>query len=64
MRLAGFRAPAAGHCGSEQATVYLLQLALGRNVTLVSDPLQGPLDDIGHSLFYIVRDDGLDAVEK
>ena len=61
VRLAGIRAPAAGHCGSEQATAYLQQLARGRNVTLVSDPLQGPLDDMGHSLFYIVREDGLDA---
>jgi endonuclease YncB( thermonuclease family) len=61
VRLIGIDTPERGECGTDQATAYMEQLALGRNVTLVSDPTQGATDRFGRSLFYIDRDDGLDV---
>jgi endonuclease YncB( thermonuclease family) len=43
VRLIGIDTPERGECGTDQATAYMEQLALGRNVTLVSDPTQDAL---------------------
>jgi hypothetical protein len=45
-------------------TAYMEQLALGRAVTLVSDPTQDAVDQFGRSLFYVDRDDGLDVGQE
>jgi endonuclease YncB( thermonuclease family) len=64
VRLIGIDAPEIEECGTDQATTYLEQLVLGRNVTLVSDPTQGAIDDFGRSLFYVDRDDALDVGQE
>jgi endonuclease YncB( thermonuclease family) len=61
VRLIGIDAPARSDCAGEQAAAHLEQLALGRNGTLVTDPARGAVDQSGHSLFYLDRDDGLDV---
>ena len=61
VRLIGIDTPERGGCGTDQGTAYMEQLALGRNVTLVSDPTQDAIDSFGRSLFYVDRDDGLDV---
>ena len=61
VRLIGIDTPEVGACGADRATAALEQLVLGRAVTLVSDPTQGAQDRFGRSLFYVDRDDGLDA---
>lgn len=61
VRLIGIDTPEVGACGADRATAALEQLVLGRAVTLVGDPTQGALDRFGRSLFYVDRDDGLDA---
>jgi endonuclease YncB( thermonuclease family) len=61
VRLIGVDAPDPGDCGAASAREHLEQLVLGRSVTLVSDPARGGMDDFGRSLFYVDRDDGLDA---
>jgi endonuclease YncB( thermonuclease family) len=40
VRLIGIDTPERGECGTDQATAYMEQLAVGRHVTLVSDPTQ------------------------
>jgi micrococcal nuclease len=61
VRLIGIDTPERGECGTDQATAYMEQLALERNVTLVSDPTRDTIDSFGRSVFYIDRDDGLDV---
>ena len=61
VRLIGIDTPEVGACGADRASAALEQLVLGRAVTLVSDPTQGAQDRFGRSLFYVDRDDGLDA---
>jgi endonuclease YncB( thermonuclease family) len=61
VRLVGIDTPEVGACGSDRATAALERIVLGRAVTLVSDPTQGAQDQFGRSLFYVDRDDGLDA---
>jgi endonuclease YncB( thermonuclease family) len=61
VRLIGIDAPDPGDCGAASASAYLEQLVLGRAVTLVTDPSAGTVDDSGHSLYYVDRDDALDA---
>jgi endonuclease YncB( thermonuclease family) len=61
VRLIGIDTPEAGDCGADRATAALEQLVLGRAVSLVSDPTQAAQDQFGRSLFYVDRDDGLDA---
>jgi endonuclease YncB( thermonuclease family) len=61
VRLIGVDAPDPGDCGLSSARDFLEQLILQRAVTLVTDPTQGTVDGSGHSLFYVDRDDGLDA---
>jgi micrococcal nuclease len=61
VRLIGIDTPEVGACGADRATAALEQLVLGRAVTLVPDPTQGAQDRFGRSLFYVDRDDGLDA---
>jgi endonuclease YncB( thermonuclease family) len=61
LQVIGIDAPESGDCGADQATGYLKQLALGRQVTLVSDPsLKGFESPGARSLFYVDRDDGRD----
>jgi endonuclease YncB( thermonuclease family) len=61
VQLIGIDAPEPGDCGGEDATVYLEQLALGRNVTLVNDPSLEDFESPGaRPLFYVDRDDGRD----
>jgi hypothetical protein len=64
VRLIGIDTPERGECGTAQATGYMEQLVLERNVTLVSDPTQDALDSFGRSVFCIDRDDGLDLGEE
>jgi endonuclease YncB( thermonuclease family) len=55
----GIDAPEPGECGGDEATEYLKELALGRNVTLVSDPTLEEFGSPGaRPLFYVDRDDG------
>jgi endonuclease YncB( thermonuclease family) len=61
VRLIGIDAPEAGDCGADAARAVLSQLVLGRSVSLVSDPTQPAQDSFGRSLFYVDRDDGVDA---
>jgi endonuclease YncB( thermonuclease family) len=61
VRLIGIDTPEAGACGADRATAALEQLVLGRAIALVGDPTQGGQDRFGRSLFYVDRDDGLDA---
>jgi endonuclease YncB( thermonuclease family) len=61
VRLIGIDTPEVGDCGADPATAALERLVLGRAVTLVGDPTQGAQDRFGRSLFYVDRDDGLDA---
>jgi endonuclease YncB( thermonuclease family) len=61
VRLIGIDTPELGACGADRATAALEQLVLGRAVTLVPDPTQGAQDRFGRALFYVDRDDGLDA---
>jgi endonuclease YncB( thermonuclease family) len=61
VRLIGIDTPEVGACGADRASAALEQLVLGRAVTLVGDPTQGAQDRFGRSLFYVDRDDGLDA---
>jgi micrococcal nuclease len=51
-------------CGGEQATEAMRELAEGQQVTLVSDPTQGAVDQFGRSLFYVDRTDGVDVGEE
>jgi micrococcal nuclease len=64
VRLIGIDTPDRGECGTDQATAHMEQLALGRNVTLVSDPSQDAVDRFGRSLYYVDRDDGLDLGQE
>ena len=64
VRLIGIDAPETGDCARDQATGYMEQLILGRNVTLVSDPTQDAVDQFGRSLFYVDRDDALDVGQE
>jgi endonuclease YncB( thermonuclease family) len=61
VRLIGIDTPEAGECGADSARIALTQLVHGRAVTLVSDPTQPAQDSFGRSLFYVDRDDGMDA---
>jgi endonuclease YncB( thermonuclease family) len=61
VRLIGVDAPAPRDCGGDTAAELLERLFLDRAVTLVADPFQTGLDAAGRSLFYVDRDDGLDA---
>jgi Staphylococcal nuclease homologue len=61
VRVIGIKTPPRSRCGTDQATAYLEQLALRRNVTLVSDPTQGERDSNGLWLYYVDRNDGLDV---
>jgi endonuclease YncB( thermonuclease family) len=58
--LIGIDAPSPGDCGADDATGYLKQLALRRNVTLVSDPTLEEFESPGARPFYVDRDDGRD----
>ena len=64
VQLIGIDTPELDECGGVEATDYLKQLALGRNVTLVDDPTQPSVDQSGRSLFYVDRDDGLDVGQE
>jgi micrococcal nuclease len=44
VRLIGIDTPERGECGTDPAAAHIEQLALGRNVTLVSDPSQDAVD--------------------
>jgi endonuclease YncB( thermonuclease family) len=62
VQLIGIDAPEPGDCGGDEATGHLEQLALGRKVTLVSDPTLEQFQSPGaRRLFYVDRDDGLDV---
>jgi endonuclease YncB( thermonuclease family) len=62
VQLIGIDAPEPGDCGGGEATGHLRQLALGRNVTLVSDPMLSQFESPeSRPLFYVDRDDGLDV---
>jgi endonuclease YncB( thermonuclease family) len=61
VRLIGIDTPEVGDCGADRAAAALGQLVAGRAVTLVSDPTQPAQDEFGRSLFYVDRDDGVDA---
>jgi endonuclease YncB( thermonuclease family) len=61
VRLIGIDTPETGDCGADRATAALEQLVLGHAVSLVSDPTQPARDRFGRSLFYVDRDDGVDA---
>jgi endonuclease YncB( thermonuclease family) len=62
VQLIGIDAPEPDDCGGDEATGHLRQLALGRNVTLVSDPTLEQFESPGNRpLFYVDRDDGLDV---
>ena len=64
VQLIGIDTPELDECGGDEATDYMKRLALGRNVTLVSDPTQPNVDRSGRSLFYVDRADGLDVGEQ
>jgi hypothetical protein len=64
VQLIGIDTPELDECGGVEATDYLKQLALGRNVTLVDDSTQPSVDQSGRSLFYLDRDDGLDVGQE
>jgi endonuclease YncB( thermonuclease family) len=64
VRVIGIDTPGRGECGTDEATSYMEQLALGRNVNLVSDPTQDAVDRFGRSLYYVDRDDGLDVGQE
>jgi endonuclease YncB( thermonuclease family) len=62
VQLIGIDTAAAGDCGGGETTEHLRQLALGRNVTLVSDPTLEQFESPGaRPLFYVDRDDGRDV---
>jgi endonuclease YncB( thermonuclease family) len=61
VRLIGVDAPARRDCSGDRAEALLERLLLDRAVTLSADPLQPGLDAAGRSLFYVDRDDRLDA---
>ena len=62
VQVIGIDAPEPGDCGGEQATDYMEDLALGRAVTLVSDPALEQFESPGNRpLFYVDRGDGLDV---
>jgi endonuclease YncB( thermonuclease family) len=62
IQLIGIDAPEPGDCGGGEATEHLKQLALGRSVTLVSDPTLEQFESPGsRPLFYVDRDDGFDV---
>jgi endonuclease YncB( thermonuclease family) len=63
VQIIGIDAPEPADCGGDQATEYLEQLVLGRNVTLVSDPTLEQFASPGsRPLFYDGRDVGLEMV--
>jgi endonuclease YncB( thermonuclease family) len=64
VQLIGIDTPELDECGGVEATDYMKQVALGRNVTLVDDPTQPSVDQSGRSLFYVDRDDGLDVGQE
>jgi endonuclease YncB( thermonuclease family) len=64
VQLIGIDTPELDECGGVEATDYMEQVALGRNVTLVDDPTQPSVDQSGRSLFYVDRDDGLDVGQE
>jgi endonuclease YncB( thermonuclease family) len=64
VQLIGIDTPELDGCGGVEATDYMKQVALGRNVTLVDDPTQPSVDQSGRSLFYLDRDDGLDVGQE
>jgi endonuclease YncB( thermonuclease family) len=64
VQLIGIDMPELDGCGGVEATDYMKQVALGRNVTLVDDPTQPSVDQSGRSLFYLDRDDGLDVGQE
>ena len=62
VQLIGIDAPERGDCGGDKATAQLRQLALARNVTLVSDPTLERFESPGaRPRFYVDRDDGRDV---
>jgi hypothetical protein len=65
VQVIGIDAPEPGDCGADDATGYLKQLALGRNVMLVSDPALEQFQSPGaRPLFYVDRDDGRDVGQE
>jgi hypothetical protein len=59
VQVIGIDAPEPDDCGGEQAIEHMKQLALGRSVTLVSDPIIEQFAPPGNRpLFYVDRDDG------
>ena len=64
MRLIGIDTPERGECGTDEATAYMEQLALGRTVNLVSDPTQDAVDRFGRWLFYVDRDEGSTSARR
>ena len=64
VRLIGIDTPERGECGTDEASAYMEELALGRTVNLVSDPTQDAVDRFGRSLFYVDRDDRLDLGQE
>ena len=62
VQLIGIDAPEPGDCGGDEAAGHLKQLALGRTVTLVSDPTLEQFQSPGaRQMFYVDRDDGRDV---
>jgi endonuclease YncB( thermonuclease family) len=61
VRLVGIDAPSPDECGGRESADQLERVLLGRNVSLVRDSAQYGVDGSGRSLFYVDRDDGLDA---
>ena len=64
VQLIGIDTPELDECGGVEATDYMKQVALGRNVTLVDDPTQPSVDQSGRSLFYVDRDDSSDLGQE
>jgi endonuclease YncB( thermonuclease family) len=62
VQVIGIDAPEPGDCGAVEATDSMEELALGRSVTLVSDPIIEQFAPPGNRpLFYVDRDDGVDV---